>query len=88
MKQLQTLSVVSPGFFGLNTQESGITLSPNFAQLTDNVVIDKYGRLGSRKGWQMRTDSGVTQFAGASIEFLMEHVNADNSVVTLSGGND
>lgn len=88
MKQLQALSVVSPGFFGLNTQESGITLSPNFAQLTDNVVIDKYGRLGSRKGWQMRTDSGVTQLAGASIEFLMEHVNADNSVVTLSGGND
>jgi len=88
MKQLQTLSVVSPGFFGLNTQESGITLSPNFAQLTDNVVIDKYGRLGSRKGWQMRTNSGVTQLAGATIDFLMEHVNADNTVVTLSGGNN
>jgi len=88
MKQLQTLSVVSPGFYGLNTQESGITLSPNFAQLTDNVVIDKYGRLGSRKGWQMRTDSGVTQLAGATIDFLMEHVNADNTVVTLSGGNN
>ena len=87
MKQLQTLSVVSPGFYGLNTQESGITLSPNFAQLTDNVVIDKYGRLGSRKGWQMRTNSGVTQLAGATIDFLMEHVNADNTAVTLSGGN-
>lgn len=87
MKQLQTLSVVSPGFYGLNTQESGITLSPNFAQLTDNVVIDKYGRLGSRKGWQMRTNSGVTQLAGATIDFLVEHVNADNTVVTLSGGN-
>ena len=87
MKKLQTLSVVSPGFFGLNTQESGITLSPNFAQLTDNVVIDKYGRLGSRKGWQMRTDSGVTQLAGATIDFLMEHINADNTAVTISGGN-
>ena len=88
MKQLQTLSVVSPGFYGLNTQESGITQSPNFAQLTDNVVIDKYGRLGSRKGWQLLTDSGATTLAGAAIEFLMEHVNADNSVVTLSGGNN
>jgi hypothetical protein len=86
MKQLQTLSVVSPGFFGLNTQESGITLSPNFAQLTDNVIIDKYGRLGSRKGWQMLTDSGATTLSGAALEFLMEHVNADNSVVTVSGG--
>lgn len=88
MKQLQTLSVVSPGFYGLNTQESGITLSSNFAQLTDNVIIDKYGRLGSRKGWQMRTDSGATTLNGAAIEFLMEHVNADNSVVTLSGGDN
>ena len=88
MKQLQTLSVVAPGFFGLNTQESGITLSPNFAQLTDNVVIDKYGRLGSRKGWQMRTADGVTALSGASINFLMEHINADNTSVTISGGNN
>ena len=88
MKQLQTLSVVSPGFYGLNTQESGITLSPNFAQLTDNVIIDKYGRLGSRKGWQMLTDSGATTLNGAALEFLMEHVNADNSTVTLSGGDN
>jgi len=88
MKQLQTLSVVSPGFYGLNTQESGITLSPNFAQLTDNVVIDKYGRLGSRKGWQMRTDSGVTQLAGATIDFLLENVNADNTSIVLSAGNN
>lgn len=88
MKQLQTLSVVSPGFYGLNTQESGITLSPNFAQLTDNVVIDKYGRLGSRKGWQMRTNSGVTQLVGATIDFLLEHVNADNTSIVLSAGNN
>jgi len=88
MKQLQALSVVSPGFYGLNTQESGITLSSNYAQLTDNVVIDKYGRLGSRKGWQMRTSDGVTQLAGASIKFMMEHINADNTSVTLSGGNN
>ena len=88
MKQLQALSVVSPGFYGLNTQESGITLSPNFAQLTDNVVIDKYGRLGSRKGWQMRTADGVTALAGEAISFMLEHVNADNTFTTLSGGNN
>ncbi len=85
MKELQSLSVVSPGFFGLNTQESGITLSPNFAQLTDNVVIDKFGRLGSRKGWAMKTTTGVDTLAGATVDFMMEHVNADNSSVILSG---
>jgi hypothetical protein len=88
MKELQTLSVVSPGFFGLNTQESGITLSSNFAQLTDNVVIDKYGRLGSRKGWQMRTSDGVDLLEGEPITFLVEHFTAANVAVTLSGGNN
>jgi hypothetical protein len=83
MKQLQTISVVSPGFYGLNTQESGVTLSTNYAQLVDNCIIDKYGRLGARKGWQMLTNGGTDPIA-----FMMEHVNADGSVVVLSGGGE
>ena len=88
MKQLQTLSVVSPGFFGLNTQESGVTLSPNFSSVTDNVVIDRYGRLGARKGWLMKTVDGTNDLGGDLISFLMEHVNADNTTVIISGGNN
>ena len=87
MKQITNLSLVSPGFFGLNTQESGVTISPNFAQLTDNVVIDKYGRLGARKGWDMMTTSGDTSLGGNSIKFMLEHVNADNTTTIISGGN-
>ena len=88
MKQLTNLSLVTPGFFGLNTQESGVTISPNFAQLTDNVVIDKYGRLGARKGWLMMTNSGDTSLGGNSVKFMLEHVNADNSTTIISGGNN
>jgi len=88
MKQITNLSLVSPGFFGLNTQESGVTISPNFAQLTDNVVIDKYGRLGARKGWDMQTTSGSGSLGGNSIKFMLEHVNADNTTTIISGGNN
>ena len=56
-KQLQTTSIVAPGFFGLNTQESGVTLSPGYAVQATNCVIDKFGRLGSRRGWAYRTSS-------------------------------
>ena len=87
MKELKTLSLVSPGFFGLNTQESGVSISSNFAQLTDNVIIDKYGRLGSRKGWLMSTTSGDTSLGGNSVKFMLEHVNADGTTTVLSGGN-
>ena len=51
-KPLQSASIAAPGFFGLNTQESGITLESGFALQANNCVIDKFGRLGARKGWQ------------------------------------
>ena len=88
MKQLQTISIVAPGFFGLNTQESGVTLSSNYAQLTDNVVIDKYGRLGARKGWLMKTTSGASELDGNPIRFMLENINADGSTTLISAGND
>ena len=88
MKPIQSLSVVAPGFFGLNTQDSGITLSSNYALVADNCIIDKFGRIGARKGWESLTVDGATELSGAPIKFLMEHVNADDTVVTISGGNN
>jgi hypothetical protein len=88
MKQLETVSIVAPGFFGLNTQESGVTLSPNYAQLTDNVVIDKYGRLGSRKGWLMKTTDGVDELGGNPIRFMLENIEVGGATTLLSAGNN
>jgi len=88
MKQLQTVSVVSPGFYGLNTQDSSVTLSSNFALTADNCIIDKFGRLGARKGWTQQTTTGVDELSNLNIEMLAEHTNADDTVVTLSAGNN
>ena len=88
MKQLQPISIVAPGFSGLNTQDSGVTLSSDFAQVIDNCVIDRYGRLGARKGWEMKTTSGSSELSGSYVQFLMEHINADDTTVVLSGGNN
>ena len=52
-KQLLAASIAAPAFFGLNTQESVVTLQQGFALQADNCVIDKFGRLGARKGWQL-----------------------------------
>jgi len=54
---LQSASIAAPGFFGLNTQESGITLESGFALQATNCVIDKFGRLGARKGWTFLDES-------------------------------
>jgi len=55
-KQLVTASISAPGFYGLNTQDSSVTLNEGFALVTENCVIDQYGRLGARKGYEYVTD--------------------------------
>jgi len=50
-KPLQTQSISAPGFLGLNSQDSSLDLASGFALLAKNCVIDKYGRIGARKGW-------------------------------------
>jgi hypothetical protein len=88
MKELQSISVVAPGFAGVNTQDSSVTLPNSFALAAINCVIDKYGRLGARKGWTQLTTSGSTALAGDTVSFLLEHVNADNTSTFISAGNN
>lgn len=54
-KPLVSASIAAPGFLGLNTQESSITLEDGYALEATNCIIDKYGRLGSRKGWELQS---------------------------------
>jgi len=49
------VSVQAPGFMGLNTQDSPVGMDISFAAIADNCVIDKFGRIGSRKGFQVQT---------------------------------
>ena len=56
-KPLISASIASPAFYGLNTQESGVTLQEGFALHADNCIIDKQGRLSARKGWTTQTAS-------------------------------
>lgn len=85
MKQLQSFSIVAPGFFGLNSQDSGITIESGFATVANNLVIDKYGRLGARKGWTNQSTSTI--YSTSPVRFLAEHVDADDVVTVLSAGN-
>jgi hypothetical protein len=88
MKELQSASVAAPGFYGLNTQESGALLSDGFALRASNCVIDKYGRLGARKGWTMKTTSGSTALSGNPIRSIFEYLNANGDIDYISAGNN
>ena len=85
MKQLLSSSIAAPGFFGLNTQESSVTLSSGFALQADNCIIDAGGRLGARKGYTYKTSSGGT---GANIEGIHDFVGDTGHVDYISWGNN
>lgn len=82
---LQPVSLVAPGYFGLNDQDSPVTLDQRFATLANNAVIDKFGRIAARKGWSYRTTSGGT----ASLpEMMFEFDNYDGTYTLISAGNN
>jgi hypothetical protein len=59
-QQTQAFAIAAPGFYGLNKQDSSLDLSTNYALTATNAVIDKFGRIGARKGWVKVNSSAVT----------------------------
>ena len=84
----QNISIGAPGFAGLNTQDSPIGMDLSFAAVADNCVIDKSGRLASRKGFQAQTADPDTsgQIGDAVAETVYEYKESDgNSHILFSG---
>ena len=75
-QRLQTFSVQAPGFFGLNTQDSPLTLEAGYAAIATNCVIDQYGRIGARKGFS-RVNSSSGNLGANDIKVIHELVQLD-----------
>lgn len=78
-KELQSIAIQAPGFFGLNTQDSPTSLSEQFALVADNCVIDQFGRIGARKGWQY-----VTTTNGDNLVHISEYIKSDGTTEIIS----
>ena len=84
-KQVQNVNVAAPGYWGLNTEDSPTELPPSFASVADNCIIDKRGRLASRKGMEYQTTSGGTD---SDITSIFEFVEDDGTATVFSTGNN
>lgn len=86
--QLQAVSNAALGFLGLNTQDNGVTLDSGFATIATNCVIDKNGRLSSRKGWAMITTNNGDLADNEYIETIYEilGVGGTSTIVSSGGG--
>ena len=83
---LKALSNSALGFLGLNTQESSVTLESGYATKAINCIIDRYGRLGSRRGWTPVTTDRDGLGSTTYLEALFEFINVDLTTTILSCG--
>lgn len=65
----------APGFYGLNTQDSPVSLAKEYALKADNAVIDQFGRIGARKGWSNFVATEAT-FADPKVWLIHEYLNS------------
>jgi len=78
-KELQSIAIQAPGFYGLNTQDSPTSLPEQFALVAENCVIDQFGRIGARKGWAYQTTTG-----GDSLVSIGEFIKSDGTTEIIS----
>jgi hypothetical protein len=87
-KPIATTSIAAPGFLGLNTQESSVQLSSGFALKAQNCVIDRYGRVGARRGWTaVNTTVNSDLTSSNSVEFIFEVIKGSDSDIISAGNN-
>lgn len=87
-QQAQTASIAAPGFFGLNIQESAVSLSSGFALEANNCVIDRYGRIGARRGWTPVNSAVNTDLGAANpVQFMFELTDNGSSQFISAGNN-
>ncbi len=86
-EQLVGSSIAAPGFKGINTQDSSVTLESGFATIANNCVIDKFGRIGARKGWTT-AHSTNNDLGEANVKAIGELIdNSGNSYIVAAGNN-
>ena len=84
---LQSINLVAPGFKGVNTEDSPIGQDFSFADIADNAVIDKRGRIAARKGVQLSTTDRY--WLGADYAHNIHHFydDAGNEEIFVTGNN-
>lgn len=85
-QEQKNVTISAPGFAGINTQDSPLNQGAQWAAIADNCVIDKYGRIGARKGYSVLTTDN-TALGGESTSQIHEFIAKDATKVIFSTGN-
>ena len=86
-QELKSINLLAPAFKGVNTEDSPLAQDPSFAEIADNAVIDKRGRIAARKGYTLTTTS-ATPLGNNAIRAVHEFEDNQGNTEILSVGNN
>jgi len=86
-QEQKNVTIAAPGFAGINTQDSPLTQGAQWAAIADNCVVDRYGRIGARKGYAVLTTDN-TALGTDYVAALHEFVATDGTKVIFSAANN
>jgi hypothetical protein len=84
---LKSINLVAPAFQGINTEDSPLAQDTSFAEIADNAIIDRQGRLASRKGNDVVTTT-KTVLGTDYIHNIHEFYDSAGNEVIFSTGNN
>ena len=84
---LKSINLVAPAFQGINTEDSPLAQDTSFAEIADNAIIDRQGRLASRKGNDVITTT-KTVLGTDYIHNIHEFYDSAGNEVIFSTGNN
>jgi len=86
-QELKSINLVAPGFKGINTEDSPLSQDPSFAEVADNAVIDKRGRIAARKGYNVTT-TNKTELGSDNLSAVKEFRDDAGNTKIFSVGNN
>jgi len=86
-QQLNSINLVAPAFKGINTEDSPLAQDPSFAEIADNAVIDKRGRIAARKGHNVIT-TNKTVLGSGTVRAIKEFKDDAGNTKVFSVGNN
>jgi len=86
-QELKSINLVAPAFKGVNTEDSPLAQDPSFAEIADNAVIDKRGRIAARKGHTVVT-TNKTVLGTDSLYSIKEYRDDAGNTKVFSVGNN
>ena len=82
--QLIPLTLIGPGFFGLNTQTQSNVLGAEWAGEINNFVFDDAGRPAARNGWAAVTSSALAGTPDMTQVFEYIPLSGSNQIVSAA----